>query len=430
MTTPYQIIDAKKRGRELSGNDISFMVESYVSGSVSDAQMAAFLMAVCLNGMSMEECTALTMAMAESGEVLDMSAFPDLMDKHSTGGVGDKTTFLVGPMVAALGYPVGMMSGRGLGHTGGTLDKLESIRGFRCSLSAGEYRETISECGLSIISQTAELAPADARMYALRDLTATVDSLPLIASSIISKKVASGTRNIVLDVKYGSGAFLPDKGDASKLAQTMESIARGCGINAKACLSDAGDVLGCYAGNAVEIEECLDILSGRVSPLNEGLVGLSVDLASELVMMAEPDASLGDIRRRLRATLDDGSALEKFSGMCRCQGAVLSDGLPVVDFLPDREVAIRAERAGVVSSVDARGVGLAIVELGGGRVFAGDAVFHDVGVRVGVHRGDRIGWGEPLAWVCYRGDASGRREGFSGLLDGVVETLAECWEIS
>ena len=427
MKTPYQIIDAKKHGNRLTDEDIRYFIGGYMSNDISDAQMSALLMAICFNGMDASECTSLTLAMAESGEQLDMSSFPSLMDKHSTGGVGDKTTFLVGPMVAALGYPVGMMSGRGLGHTGGTIDKLESIPGFTAALSADAYRETISQCGFSIISQTPELAPADARMYALRDLTATVDSLPLIAASIMSKKIASGTRNIVLDVKYGSGAFLPDKADSMRLAKMMEDIAAGCGIKAKAVLSDAGDILGNHAGNATEIAECLDILSGNIPAGCEELVELSVKLATELILLESPDSCPLGVGRRLYQTLEDGSALEKFGAMCECQGAEMDGSVPIVKHLPDKQVPVFAGKCGQVAEVDAKGIGLSIVRMGGGRAFPGDAVCADVGVEALVHRGDMVSEGDAIAYIEYLEEESSSR--LEAVLPGEAEALSRCWTI-
>ena len=424
MRSAYEIIQDKKCGLELSPSDISAFVASYTQGDVSDAQMSAFMMAVCLCGMNDSETASLTRAMADTGSVVDTSSFPLLLDKHSTGGVGDKTSFLVASMLNAAGFTVGMMSGRGLGHTGGTLDKLESITGFNSNVDPDRYLELLANPGIAIISQTDGLAPADKKMYALRNETATIDSIPLIAASIVSKKIASGTRNIVFDVKWGSAAFMKIEEDAQALADSMVGICRNCGMRATARLTPSFDVLGRAAGNAIEIQECLDIMGGKWDSRSEGLIDLSVDLATRAASLVA-DADGVALAGRFRSTLTDGSALSSFYSMLASQGVDLTDGLPLAPYSP--QIEIKSTLSGAIVAVDAVGIGLALAELGANRVRATDSIFHDVGLDVAVHVGDVVAAGDVIATLCFN-EKSKIRLGERAVL--AAQKMAQLWHIA
>lgn len=424
LRSAYEIIQDKKRGRELSDSDISSFVASYVKGVITDVQMSAFMMAVFFCGMTAAETASLTRAMAQSGHVLDTSDFPLLLDKHSTGGVGDKTSLLIAPMLRAAGFTVGMMSGRGLGHTGGTLDKLESVAGFNCNVDPDRYLELLSDPGIAIISQTEGLVPADKKMYALRNETATIDSIPLIAASIVSKKIASGTRNIVFDIKWGRAAFMATEEDARTLAEAMVGICRKCGMRADAVLTPSYDVLGKAVGNAIEIVECLDIMEGRADGRSKGLIDLSVDLAVRAAALVS-DEDEEALSSRLRATLSDGSALVAFYSMLAAQGADLSNGVPLAGYKP--QIEIKVDRSGEIVGVDAERIGLVMAGLGANRVSATEEVFHDVGLDVEVHVGDEVHAGDVIATLCFD-DESGVRLGSRA--EDAAAGLGQCWEIS
>lgn len=426
MRSPYEIIEAKKRSMELSPQDIAYFIHEYTVGRVNDAQMAAFCMAVTICGMSDEETVALTQAMAESGDMVDTRSIPGLCDKHSTGGVGDKTTFLIAGMLGAIGVPVGMMSGRGLGHTGGTLDKLESIDGWKCSFSANEFMDLVDANGIAIIGQTGELAPADKKMYALRSLTATIDSIPLICASIMSKKIASGSQNLVLDVKYGGGAFIEDKGQSKALAEMMCSIGRAAGMNIGYCQSPVDDVLGKTAGNAVEIAECLNIMSGQIDPLSEKLVELSLDLAELLADMYFPEKA-GQNRKALKDSLFNNRAYVAFARFVEGQGGKVDDGKPVMR-LPDETIELLSPATGVIQAVDVKGVGMSLARMGANRLFEGEPIHHDVGLVVAAHLGDHVDAGQPLGWICYNKQRSERK--ISSAADTEKAVLSQCWEIA
>ena len=425
MFSAYDVISKKKHGCKLEQAEIAELVASYVSGDVSDAQVAAFLMAVCLNGMDEEETFYLTEAMAASGEVMDTSEIPNLLDKHSTGGVGDKTSFIIVAMLSALGYNVGMMSGRGLGHTGGTLDKLESVEGFRCDYSAEEYLDLLKTKGAAIISQTGDLAPADKKMYALRNETATIDSVPLIAASIMSKKIASGTQNLVLDVKYGSGAFMKERDKASELARLMTAIGRMHGINTEYRLSSMDDVLGSAVGNAIEIQECLDIMDGKRSALTDNLRVLCIELAADLACMVESGKTHLDMEADLSHTLEDGSAKAAFMELLENQGCDVSNGVKMPYSLCC--VGVLAKGTGKVLSVDVERIGLIAASLGANRVHSDDEVFHDVGIEVLCHLGDELECGSLLAKIHYGEISRDRLD--RDTLDEAVRSLAECYVI-
>ncbi|MGN1084942.1 MAG: thymidine phosphorylase, partial [Lachnospiraceae bacterium] len=362
----YDLIMKKKHGLSLSDEEIRFLVNGYTKEEIPDYQMAAFLMAVCFQGMSKAETLSLTMAMAESGEMLDLSAIHGKKaDKHSTGGVGDKTSLILGPMVASLGVPVAKMSGRGLGHTGGTIDKLESFPGFSVSISNEQFIENVNRMKLAIIGQTANLAPADKRLYALRDVTATVDELSLIASSIMSKKLAAGSDVIVLDVKTGSGAFMKTQEEARKLAELMVSIGNGAGRKTYAVISDMNQPLGYAVGNVLEVKEAIDALNGRAP---EDLKDACMTLASYMLLGTGRARELAEAGELLQKSIETGAALHKFAEFVKAQG-----GDERYVYEPDRFPAaklsyeLKAESDGYVSEMLTEEIGLTSLILGGGR---------------------------------------------------------------
>lgn len=374
----YDIIQKKRDGLELSDEEIRFLVEGYTRGDVPDYQMSAFLMAVYFKGMTPRETTTLTLAMMESGDRVDLSEFGDLtVDKHSTGGVGDKTTLIVAPLAAALGGVVAKMSGRGLGHTGGTVDKLESIPGFRTTLERDEFLRQVREIGLAVVGQSGSLAPADKKIYALRDVTATVDSVPLIASSVMSKKLASGAKNIVLDVKVGSGAFMKAVSQARELARAMVDIGRLSGRRVAAVLTNMDVPLGYAVGNALEVREAVEVLAGR-GP--EDLTAVCLELAARMLALAK-GRPYAESLARAEAALREGLALRKFEEWIRRQG-----GDPSFIGEPERLGAapVTAEFTapvdGYVSSMDAELIGKAAAVLGAGREKAGDPIDYTAGI--------------------------------------------------
>lgn len=390
------IIRKKREGGSLSSGEIGFMVAGIADRLVADYQWSALLMAILWRGMDAGETAALTHAMMASGTVVDLAATPGLkIDKHSTGGVGDKTSLILAPMAAALGVPVPMVSGRGLGHTGGTLDKLESIPGFRVDLDLDRYKAVLDACGLVLIGQTAEIAPADKVLYALRDATATVESIPLISASIMSKKLAEGIDGLVLDVKTGDGAFMPALDDSRALALSMCAIGRALGQRMVALITRMDQPLGLAAGNALEVAECLDCLRGD-GPAD--LVDLSVELAAEMVHMGERASSIEEARSLCRRTLADGSALDRFHRVVEAQGG---DPRAIDD--PGRlprakeQVEIRADRSGYVARLAARPVGLATMLMGAGRARVDSKVDPAVGVVLRKKVGDPVAVGDVLA---------------------------------
>ena len=397
------IIRKKRDGGVLDAIEIGWMVAGIASGEVADYQWSALLMAIVWRGMSGEETSALTDAMMRSGTVMDLSAIPGRkVDKHSTGGVGDKTSLIVAPVAAAAGVLVPMVSGRGLGHTGGTLDKLEAIPGFRVDLDLDRYRAVLEECGLVLIGQTAEIAPADKTLYALRDATATVESIPLLSASIMSKKLAEGIDGLVLDVKTGGGAFMERLDDSRELAHTMCAIGRGLGKDVRALITRMDQPLGFAVGNAVEVAECIDSLKGK-GPAD--LMDLSIELAAEMVVMAGRAGSLDEARELCLAKVRDGSALERFARVIAAQG-----GDPRVIDEPERlpiarrQTSIAAGSSGFVQAVDAREIGFATMRLGAGRTRAGAAIDPAVGVVLDKKMGDPVKTGERLCTVLDRGN--------------------------
>jgi len=412
MIRPAELIERKRNGEELAGGEIAELILGYARGEIPDYQLAAFCMAVYFKGMTSAETYALTDAMIASGRTLDLGAAlgRKVVDKHSTGGVGDKTTIAVGPIVAACGVPVGKMSGRGLGHTGGTLDKLESIPGFSVDLSVDRFIAQVKEIGLAIIGQTEDLVPADKQLYGLRDVTATVDILPLIASSIMSKKIAGGADAIVLDVKVGDGAFMKTLEDAHALAQTMLELGRHASREVVCLLTDMDQPLGAAVGNALEIAEARDTVRGEGPP---DFTELVLDACSRLLALSDLGIDVEEGRRRAEAAVADGSALAVYERWIRAQG-----GDPDPGALPRAAVMreLRAPIGGYIARLGAIDVGHAALHLGAGRRAKGDEIDHSVGVICRAKRGALVAEDDVLAEVHARTEEEARW--------GVAEVLA------
>ena len=403
--TPYELIKRKRDGGTLSPDDIAAFMRAYTLGEIPDYQMSALLMAVFFKGMDATELGAWTESMLRSGEVLNLSDIPGTkVDKHSTGGVGDKVSLPLAPLAAACGVRVPMISGRGLGHTGGTLDKLESIPGFRVDLDVPTYRRLVRDVGACLIGQTSTLAPADKKLYALRDVTATVDCLPLIASSIMSKKLAEGIDALVLDVKVGSGAFMKKPEDARALAQTMVGIGQAMGKRVTAVLTDMDQPLGRAVGNALEVGESIDVLRGG-GP--DDLVTVTVELTAEMLLLAGLAKDLEAGRARVKQAIADGSGLRKFEEIVAAQGgdpASIRDPSKLPRAKSTRDV--RAPSAGIVKSIQCEEVGLAGVELGAGRRKTDDKLDYAVGFTLLKKVGERVAAGEPMVRVHHDGQKS------------------------
>jgi pyrimidine-nucleoside phosphorylase len=412
------LIQHKRDGNAIAAEDWARLIADYTAGRVPDYQMSALLMAIVFRGLTPAELTALTDAMLTSGDRLD---FGDLavprVDKHSTGGIGDKVSLLLAPMVASCGVAVPMMSGRGLGHTGGTLDKLESIPGFRTSLSLAEARAQVERIGCAMLGQTPEIAPADRKLYALRDVTGTVESIPLISASIMSKKLAEGLNGLVLDVKTGSGAFIPDPTRAVELARTMIGLGEARGCPTVALLTAMDRPLGRACGHSLEVEEALAGLQGR-GP--DDLMEVTYALGVEMLLLAGTASNAMDARSRLESSVSSGLALETFGRVIEAQGgnrAVVEDP----GILPQAGAVevFRAPRSGVVAAVEPRRIGRAILELGGGRATIEDAIDPSVGFVITVKPGDAVRAGDPVASVFARDDA-----GVAGGLAALGEAIA------
>ena len=400
----YDIILKKRNGEALSDEEIAFFVRGYTKGTIPDYQASALLMAIYFQGMTESETTALTMEMAHSGDMLDLSMIKGKKaDKHSTGGVGDKTSLVLTPLAAAIGIPVAKMSGRGLGHTGGTIDKLESFSGFTTDISEEQFIKNVNTIGIAIAGQTKNMTPADKKLYALRDVTATVDSIPLIASSIMSKKLAAGADVIVLDVKTGSGAFMKTEADSIRLAEEMVRIGNNVGRNTLAVISDMDEPLGYAVGNAIEVKEAIDTLSGH-GP--EDLLELCLTIGSLMAVGTGKAASLDDARKLLLEKLEDGSALRKFAEFIEAQGG---DSAPVfnTDLLPQASITreIGAPVDGYVSHIRSDKVGISAMKLGGGRETKESSIDLSVGILIHRKVGDRVSKGEPIA-TLYANDAA------------------------
>ena len=412
------IIEKKRDGKSLSKEEIEFFIKGYTEGDIPDYQASSLAMAIFFQDMNEEERAALTMAMVNSGDVIDLSKVNGIkVDKHSTGGVGDTTTLVLAPLVAAVGVPVAKMSGRGLGHTGGTIDKLESIDGFHVEISEADFIKLVNEDQVAVIGQTGNLTPADKKLYALRDVTGTVNSIPLIASSIMSKKIAAGADAIVLDVKTGNGAFMKTLEDAEALAHAMVSIGNNVGRNTMAIISDMSQPLGRAIGNALELKEAIDTLNGQ-GP--EDLTELVLTLGSQMVVLAERASTLEEARQLLNEAIENGSALDKFKTFLENQGGDAS----VVDsaeLLPTAEYQIdyKAKSSGVVSELIANEIGVASMMLGAGRQTKEDDIDLSVGIVLNKKVGDNVNEGESLLTI------HSNREN----VDDVIKKLDESIEI-
>lgn len=396
--TMYELILKKKRGGELTRDEIEYMISGYTNGSIPDYQMSAMMMAICFRGMTPEETKDLTLAMAHSGEMLNLSAIKGVkVDKHSTGGVGDKTSLVLGPMVASLGVAVAKMSGRGLGHTGGTIDKLESFSGFSTSLTNEQFIENVNTIHMAIVGQTADLAPADKKLYALRDVTGTVDQMSLIASSIMSKKLASGADAIVLDVKTGDGAFMKTLEDSVALAEAMVSIGKLAGRDVKAVISEMDQPLGRAVGNALEVKEAIETLRGN-GP--EDLVELVLTLGSYMVVAAKKAESIEEAKEKLVLSLQDGSALKAFEQFVVAQGGIAEEVyhpelLPTATYIED----VICEKEGYVAKIHTEEIGRISLLLDGGRETKESEIDLAVGLILNKKQGDYVANGEVLATI-------------------------------
>ena len=399
----YDIISKKKLNEPLTHEEIKYVIENYTNGVIPDYQMSALLMAIWFNGLTSDERFYLTKYMAESGDMLDNSKHGGKVDKHSSGGVGDKTTLVVGPMVAACGLKVAKMSGRGLGHTGGTLDKLESIPGFKINISEEDYIKNIQEVGISIVSQTGNLAPADKKIYALRDVTATVDELSLIAASIMSKKLASGAEGIVLDVKAGTGAFMRNLDDAIKLAEAMVDIGQKYGRKMVAVVTDMNQPLGRTVGNSIEVLEAIKTLKNE-GP--EDLLELSTVLGTYMLILGGKAKNEKDARKMLKEVIENGKALEVFKNMVKAQNGdprVVEDPESILD-ISKKTFEYKIESDGYFKWTDTEKVGLASMALGAGREKKEDPIDPSVGIEVFIKTGEKVSRGDTLAKIYYKND--------------------------
>jgi len=390
---PQDVIRKKRDGKQLTREEIEFFIAGVTSGRIADYQISALLMAIFLNGMNEDEQNVLTEAMLNSGNILDFSdiAKPKA-DKHSTGGVGDKTSLIIAPLVAACGVCVPMISGRGLGHTGGTLDKLESIPGYRVNLSASEFKQVLEKVGYAMAGQTAEIAPADKKMYALRDATATVEAIPLIVASIISKKGAAGLDAMVIDVKVGNGAFMREEDQAKALAHALVRTGNSCGIKTRALLTDMNQPLGRAVGNSLEVVECVDLLRGETNDGAKPVLDLSLDLCAHMLLLANVEKDLDAAHKRLQKVLRSGEALECLRRNIEAQGGEPKVCDSPTKFLPlvSESVKVESARSGFITKVDTTDIGHAIAAIGGGRVRIEDVVNPAVGFIAERKIGDRV----------------------------------------
>ena len=416
----YDIIEHKKRGQVLTEEEIQFVVTGYTNGTIPDYQVSALLMAIYFQGMSLEETAKLTMAMAQSGDMIDLSPIEGIkVDKHSTGGVGDKTTIVLAPLVAAVGAKVAKMSGRGLGHTGGTIDKLESFKGFKVEIPEASFFEQVNKHHIAVVGQSGELAPADKKLYALRDVTATVDNMSLIASSIMSKKIASGADAICLDVKCGTGAFMKNLEDAKALASTMVDIGNHVGRHTMAIVSDMNQPLGYAVGNALEVIEAIETLKGN-GP--KDLTLLTITLASHMLVLAKLCKNLEEAEQKVKEVIESGAAIAKLEEWISLQGgekeAVLDYSLlPMAQF----KAEVVLEHTGYVSAIDAESVGRAALVLGAGRETKESSI--DLGVGIVIHKkiGDEVKLGESVATIYYNDEEK---------LQGALSILVDAYNLS
>lgn len=400
---PQQIIATKRDGKALSDAEISEFIDGVCDGSWADYQISALVMAMFIRGLNKREQYSITGAMLRSGTIMDFSDIDaPKADKHSTGGVGDKTSLIIAPLAAACGIAVPMISGRGLGHTGGTLDKLESIPGFDVNLSFVNFKKVLKKCGFALAGQTKQIAPADKKLYALRDATATVPYIPLIVASIMSKKLAEGLDVLVLDVKTGSGAFIQKYAESLKLANALCETGKSFSVNTRALITEMNQPLGKYVGNALEVFECLKILRSEGDEMMQPTLDLSIELTATMLVQCKIAASMESARAKIQKTLNSGEALERFRQNIELQG-----GDPKICDTPEilltkglTEVSVTAETSGYVSDIDTFEVGRAVCDLGGGRVLAEDGVDHAVGYACTRQIGERVQTGEELG-VAY-----------------------------
>jgi thymidine phosphorylase len=419
---PQEIIRRKRDGATLAAAEIAFMVRGLTDGSVTEGQVAAFAMAVFFKGMTMPERVALTEAMRDSGRVLDWRDLPGpALDKHSTGGVGDTVSLMLAPAVAACGGYVPMISGRGLGHTGGTLDKLDSIPGYASQPEEALFRKVTRTVGCAIIGQTADLAPADKRFYGIRDVTATVESIPLITASILSKKLAAGLQGLAMDVKFGRGAFMARFEDAEELALSLATVATGAGLPTTALLTDMNEPLASVAGNALEVRYAIDYLTG--AQCEPRMHEVTVALGAEMLLSGKLASSVAEGRAKMEKAVSSGAAAEKFSEMVAALG-----GPKDLMTQPDKHLAaahviraVPASRDGFVSAIDNRGLGIAVVALGGGRTRAADPVDHAVGLNGLAGLGLKVSKGQPLAMVHARSESAA---------EAAVEAVSRAYELA
>lgn len=409
----YDIIKKKRDGGALSKEEIDFFIKGYVDGSIPDYQASAFCMAVFYSGMTEEETASLTLSMAHSGDTVDLSRFGTLSaDKHSTGGVGDKTTLIVAPICASLGCVMAKMSGRGLGHTGGTIDKLESIEGFNTALSPEEFFTQVEKTGIAVVGQTGNLTPADKKLYALRDVTATVDSLPLIASSIMSKKLAAGAHNIVLDVKCGSGAFMKTPEDAEALATEMVKIGKMCGRNTRAVITNMNRPLGNNIGNALEVQEAIDVLKNSgPEDLREVCLALATEIVASTKGISREEAAI-----LTNDALTSGKAYNKFIEWVKAQGATQNElSFKKADYSYD----VISETDGYIVSSDAEKIGISAVILGAGREKKEDTIDMSAGIILNKKTGDKVTKGDTIAtlYSCNKNSFEGAKKQFLDALE-------------
>jgi pyrimidine-nucleoside phosphorylase len=394
----YDLIIKKRNGQELTTEEINYFIDNYTKGSIPDYQVSALLMAIFFQKMNMKETTDLTMAMVKSGDMLDLSAIEGIkVDKHSTGGVGDTTSLVLTPMVAALGIPVAKMSGRGLGHTGGTIDKLESFEGFSVEMTEEQFINNVNTKKIAIMGQTSDLAPADKKLYALRDVTGTVDNISLISASIMCKKIAAGADCIVLDVKVGDGAFMKSYEDAKRLAEVMVSIGNNVGRKTVAVISDMDQPLGLAIGNALEVKEALDTLVGK-GP--KDLMELCLTLGSNMVVLANKAKDISEARELLLGVIKDGSALEKLKEFIGAQGGNIEQ-VNNPELLPKAKyiVEVKSDREGYITKINAQNIGLIAMELGAGRATKEDEIDLAVGIVLNKKRNESVKVGDVIAYI-------------------------------
>lgn len=423
----YDLIIKKRNGEELNTEEINNFINGYTKGEIPDYQVSSLLMAIYFQKMNKRETIDLTMAMVNSGDILDLSKINGIkVDKHSTGGVGDTTTLVLTPMVAALGIPVAKMSGRGLGHTGGTIDKLESFQGFSVDISEEQFINNVNTNKIAIMGQTADLAPADKKLYALRDVTATVENISLIASSIMSKKIAAGADAIVLDVKVGDGAFMKSYEDAKELAEAMVSIGNGVGKTTTAIISDMDEPLGFAIGNALEVKEAIDTLNGK-GP--EDLLELCLTLGSNMVVLAKVAKDVDEARAMLMNTIKDGSAIKKFSEFVEAQGGNAKQVYDT-ELLPKAKyvVEVKSDREGYVSKINSQSIGIIAMELGAGRATKESIIDLSVGLVLNKKRGDEVSVGETLAYI-HSNDKANIERASKDILNNYIITLEKGEEI-